>query len=193
MLIKNRIKELKAELKYKKRNNDFVIIDDERAIINVGAENYDDIFSPYCYKGGDTLSSTLVDYLQQKSNAVSYEYDLTLRFHVKNATEEKRQEIENAIKENYVNEARGIEERMHRTTIFSLLFLVLGLVFTALYLVLLHFVSTEFTYLIDLFAWILLWEGTDAFFLDRRVLKLNLVKAYRLATAKIEIVEFEMY
>ena len=193
MLIKNRIKELKAELKYKKRNNDFVIIDDERAIINVGAENYDDIFSPYCYKGGDTLSSTLVDYLQQKSNAVSYEYDLTLRFHVKNATEEKRQEIENAIKENYVNEARGIEERMHRTTIFSLLFLVLGLVFTALYLVLLHFVSTEFTYLIDLFAWILLWEGTDAFFLDRRILKLNLVKAYRLATAKIEIVEFEMY
>ena len=193
MLIKNRINELKSELKYKKRNNDFVIIDDERAIINVGAENYDDIFSPYCYKGGDTLSSTLVDYLQQKSNAVSYEYDLTMRFHVKNATEEKRQEIENAIKENYVNEARGIEERMHRTTIFSLLFLVLGLVFTALYLVLLHFVSTEFTYLIDLFAWIFLWEGTDAFFLDRRVLKLNLVKAYRLATAKIEIVEFEMY
>lgn len=193
MLIKNRINELKSELKYKKRNNDFVIIDDERAIINVGAENYDDIFSPYCYKGGDTLSSTLVDYLQQKSNAVSYEYDLTMRFHVKNATEEKRQEIENAIKENYVNEARGIEERMHRTTIFSLLFLVLGLIFATLYLVLLHFVSTEFTYLIDLFAWIFLWEGTDAFFLDRRVLKLNLVKAYRLATAKIEIVEFEMY
>ena len=124
---------------------------------------------------------------------MSYEYDLTMRFHVKNATEEKRQEIENAIKENYVNEARGIEERMHRTTIFSLLFLVLGLIFATLYLVLLHFVSTEFTYLIDLFAWIFLWEGTDAFFLDRRVLKLNLVKAYRLATAKIEIVEFEMY
>ncbi len=193
MLITKRINELKSELKYKRKNNDFVIIDDERAIINVGAENYDDIFSPYCYKGGDTLSSTLVDYLQQKSNAVPYDYDLTMRFHVKGATEQKRQEIENAIKENYVNEVRGIEERMHRTTIFSMWFLLLGVIFATAYLVLMHFVSTEFTYLIDLFAWVCLWEGIDAFFLDRRSMRLNLVKAYRLATAKVEIVEFELY
>ena len=46
MIIGKRIKELKSELKYKRHNNDFVIIDDERAIINVGAENYDDICSP---------------------------------------------------------------------------------------------------------------------------------------------------
>ena len=34
MIIGKRIKELKSELKYKRHNNDFVIIDDERAIIN---------------------------------------------------------------------------------------------------------------------------------------------------------------
>lgn len=193
MFIGKRIKELKSALKYKRHNNDFVIIDDERAIINIGAENYDDIFSPYCYKGGDTLSSALVDYLQQKSNAVPYDYDLTMRFHVKNATEEKRLDIENAIKENYVNEVRGLEERMHRTTVFSMWFILFGIIFSAAYLFLIHFASTEFTYLIDLFAWVFLWEGTDAFFLDRRVMQLNLVKAYRLATAKIEIIEFEPY
>lgn len=193
MFIGKRIKELKSALKYKRHNNDFVIIDDERAIINIGAENYDDIFSPYCYKGGDTLSSTLVDYLQQKSNAVPYDYDLTMRFHVKNATEEKRLDIENAIKENYVNEVRGLEERMHRTTVFSMWFILFGIILSSAYLFLMHFASTEFTYLIDLFAWVFLWEGTDAFFLDRRVMQLNLVKAYRLATAKIEIIEFEPY
>ncbi len=193
MIIGKRIKELKSELKYKRHNNDFVIIDDERAIINVGAENYDDIFSPHCYKGGDTLSSSLVDYLGQKNNAVHYDYDLTIRFHVKNATEEKRVEIENAIKENYVNEVRGIEEKMHRTTIFSMWFVILGVLFSAIYLLLIHFASTEFTYLIDIFAWLFLWEGTDAFFLDRRMMQLNLVRAYRLATAKIEIIEFEPY
>lgn len=68
-----------------KDGDGFVCDDQGRAIINVGAENYDDIFSPYCYKGGDTLSSSLVEYLNQKSNVIPLEYDLTIKFHVKDA------------------------------------------------------------------------------------------------------------
>ncbi len=52
----SRIKSLKNKLKEIEDGDGFVCDDQGRAIINVGAENYDDIFSPYCYKGGDTLS-----------------------------------------------------------------------------------------------------------------------------------------
>ena len=193
MLNSKRIKILKQGLKYKKNNDDFVCDSDDRAIINVGAENYDDVYSPYCYKGGDTLASSLTEYMQQKANAVPLDYDLTIRFHVKHATEEKRKDIESAVKENYVNQIRGIDKRMQRTTIFSLWFILIGLIFAITYL-LIHEITPLFvSYIVDLFAWLFLWEGMDAFFLDRRSLQLDRLKTYRLATAKIEIVEFENY
>lgn len=189
----NRIKRLKKQLTYKKNNDDFVCDENDRAIINVGAENYDDIFSAYCYKGGDTLASNLVEYLNQKANAVPLDYDLTIRFHVKNASEEKRLDIQSAVKENYVNDIRGLEKRMYRTTIFSMWFILIGIMFMIAYLFTLELVPVAVSYVSDIFAWLFLWEGMDAFFLDRRILKLDNLKAYRLATAKIEIVEFEVY
>ena len=193
MFNKRRISILKKKLKYKKNNDDFVCDSEDRAIINVGAENYDDIYSPYCYKGGDTLSSTLTEYLKQKSNAVPLSYDITIRFHVKHATEEKRKDIESAVKENYVNQIRAIDKRIQQTTIFSFWFILVGLIFTTTYLFIHEITPVFVSYVLELFSWLFLWEGMDAFFLDRRSLQFGRLKSYRLATAKIEIVEFENY
>ena len=55
MTNRSRLKQLKSRLRYKRKNDDFVTDENDNAIINIGAENYDDIFSSYCYKGGDTL------------------------------------------------------------------------------------------------------------------------------------------
>ena len=193
MFDKGRIKKYKKQLHLKPNNDGFVCDDENRAIINVGAENYDDIFSPYCYKGGDTLSSNLVEYLQQKSNAIPIDYDLTIRFHVKNASEEKRKEIELAVRENYQSEILGIDKRMNRATIFSIIFLFIGILFCTTYLLVSNIVVQPVKYILDLLSWVFLWEGIDAFFLDRRMMQLEKLKSYRLCAAKIEIIEFEIY
>lgn len=193
MIKLNRIKALKKKFNTTSVEQGFVCDGEERAIINVGAENYDDIFSPYCYKGGDTLSPTLVDYLQQKSNTIPLDYDLTIRFHVKNANEQKRKEIQAAVKENYRSDTLGIERKMHRTTMFSLWFVLFGIIFTIIYLFTVDFIPIAVSYIIDIMAWIFLWEGVDAFFLDRRHMQIDRIKALRLGTAKIEIIEFEPY
>ena len=193
MLNKGRIKKLKQKLSMIDDGEGFVCDEEDRAIINVGAENYDDVFSPYCYKGGDTLSSSLVEYLNQKAGAVPLDYDLTIRFHVKDATEAKRKEIQAAVKENYQSEVYAIERKMKRTTMFSVSFLVVGIIITAIYLILARFAPVGSVYIIDILAWLFIWEGIDAFFLDRRHLELDRLKVLRLGTAKIEIVEFEPY
>ena len=193
MLKLSRIRYFKKLLKNKIDDDGFTCDNKERAIINVGAENYDDIFSAFCYKGGDTLSRSLVEYLDQKASAVPLDYDLTIRFHVKNATEEKRREIKNALRENYQSDIHGIERRMNRTTIFSMWFVLVGIIFTILYLCLGDLVPVAVSYIIDILAWVFLWEGIDAFFLDRRTLMIDNIKAYRLCAANIEIVEFEPY
>ncbi len=189
----SRIKKLKNKLKEIEDGDGFVCDENGKAIINVGAENYDDIFSPYCYKGGDMLSSSLVEYLNQKSNVIPLEYDLTIKFHVKDATEEKRKEIQSALKENYQSSIYGVDLRMRRTAIFSLCFILIGLLFTTLYIITNNVWHIAITYIVDLLAWVFLWEGIDAFFLDRRMMKIDKIKALRLATANVEIVEFEPY
>ena len=186
-------KNVKEQLKFNQNKNGFVCDNSNRAIIDIGAENYDDIFSQFCYKGGDTLSSNLVEYLQQKANAIPLEYDLTMRFHVKGANEEKRNEISLAVKENYKSAILGIEKRMKRTLIFSMWFLLIGLMFCTTYLLLSNIISKPISYLLDLLAWVFLWEGIDAFFLDRRFMQLEKYKLYRLFSAKIETIEFEPY
>lgn len=143
-------KNVKEQLKFNQNKNGFVCDNSNRAIIDIGAENYDDIFSQFCYKGGDTLSSNLVEYLQQKANAIPLEYDLTMRFHVKGANEEKRNEISLAVKENYKSAILGIEKRMKRTLIFSMWFLLIGLVFCTTYLLLSNIISKPISYLLDL-------------------------------------------
>lgn len=193
MLRNKRIRNLHIQLKKIEDREGYTCDKDGRAIINVGAENYDDIFSPYCYKGGDTLSSTLVEYLNQKANTVPLDHDLTIRFHVKDASEEKRKEIRAALKENYQSDIRGIDNKMQSTALFSMWFILLGILFTVAYLLLLDKVPIAVTYIMDLFSWLFLWEGIDAFFLDRRLMKRDKLKALRLATAKLEIIEFEPY
>src|SRR5574344_1156952 len=133
MFTTQRIQKLKKRLKFRTGKDGFNCDDEDRAIINVGAEYYDDIFSPYCYKGGDTLSQNLVDYLLEKAEAIPLDYDLVVRFHVKNASEEKRQEIKEAMRENFENDIHGIEKRLSRTLFFSLWFVIIGIVFFIAY------------------------------------------------------------
>ena len=115
-----RIKRYKKELHLDDNPQGFLCDDEDRAIINVGAENYDDVFSPYCFKGGDTLPLELVSYLNQKANTIPLDYDLVIRFHVKQASEEKRREIKAAVRENYKNDIRSIDRKMNRTFVFTL-------------------------------------------------------------------------
>ena len=193
MNLQKRLKHLSTELKNIEDRDGFVCDDAGRAIINVGAENYDDIFSPYCFKGGDTLSLELVEYLWDKQGAVPLDYDLTINFNVKNADESKRKEIQQAVKENYENDVHTVDQKLHRLYVLASWFLALGAIFMTSYLVLMNFLPIAITYIIDLLAWVFIWEGVRALFLDTRNLKMDKLKSLRLAASKITVKEFEPY
>ena len=193
MNIRKRINNLTAEFKNIEDREGFTCDEEGRAVINVGAENYDDIFSPYCFKGGDTLSLELIDYLWEKQGAVPLEYDITLQFNVKNASEEKRKEIQAAVKENYEQDIHAIDRRLHRLSVLATWLLIIGAVFMATYFVTSIYLTTVFNYFFDLLSWICIWEGIRALFLDKLTLRLDKLKSLRLGAAKIKVKEFEPY
>ena len=193
MTLKNRLKNLKQQLNDLEDDDIFECDKDGRAIIEVGAENYDDIFSPYCYKGGDTLSLELVEYLKKQSGTIPLDYDLNIRFNVKNADEQKRKEIQMAVKENYEIDVLGIEQKIRGLNIMAFSLISLGVLFMVAYLILINFVPISATYLIDILAWVFIWEGVRAFMMDKNELKIAELKSLRLASAKVTIKEFEAY
>ena len=193
MNVHGRIKDLTSQLKNIENSDGFLCDDEGRGIVNIGAENYDDIFSPYCFKGGDTLSFEMVEYLMEKQEIIPLDYDLTLRFNIKDASEDKRKEIQMAVKKNFENDIHAVDQKLQRISSLSFWFCVIGVILTAVYLVAIKFFPIEITYLMDIMAWVFVWEGVSTYFLDRREMRIDKIKSLRLAAAKIEVKEFEPY
>ena len=193
MNVHGRIKDLTSQLKNIENSDGFLCDDEGRGIVNIGAENYDDIFSPYCFKGGDTLSFEMVEYLMEKQEIIPLDYDLTLRFNIKDASEDKRKEIQMAVKKNFENDIHAVDQKLQRISSLSFWFCVIGIILTAVYLVAIKFFPIEITYLMDIMAWVFVWEGVSTYFLDRREMRIDKIKSLRLAAAKIEVKEFEPY
>ena len=193
LLVSKRIRDIKKSLKKSAKQHSYEMNEEGQAVINVGAENYDDIFSPYCYKGGDSLSYELVEYLEEKAESVPLDTDLVMRFHVKDANDSKRVEVEQAVRANFRNDIVALKRQMRRNDAFSLVFFIVGISLFLLYMFLPESVPVYIKGFVDLFSWVMCWEALDAFFLDRRSLQIERLKKYRLWASKIEIIEFENY
>lgn len=163
-----------------------------RGIIDVGAENYDDIFSYYDLEGENVLDKEFDDFLDAKADAIPLKQELALHFHVAGATETKREEIERAIKNNYKRELRALNRKLHKNTMFTLYMLSMALLALAIYIPLEIFnIPFPIPYIFDIIAWVFVWEATDSYFLKRRNIQFKRLKKYRFVRADIRVYEYK--
>lgn len=186
-----RLRELQRISKIKDEEELMKFDDKERAIIDVGAENYDDIFSPFCLYDMNVLDFELEDYLDNKSESIPLEYDLKLVFYIKDADEEKRKEVETTVKQNYENKVHTLSRKISQNNVFSLLMLLGGAVFLLLHFYLKTLNTPELLLSVfEIAAWVFTWTAVDAFFLERKLLQVEEIMTYRLINAKVEVKEF---
>ena len=163
-----------------------------RGIIDVGAENYDDIFSYYDLDGENVLDKEFDEFLGAKADAIPMKKELALHFHVKGASEEVRDEIDRTIKNHYKRELRALNRKLHRVNRFAIYMFVMRLVFLAIYVPLeifdVHFVVP---YIFDIAAWVFFWEAVDQWFIHRREIKFEILKRYRFVRADIHVMEYK--
>ncbi len=166
--------------------------ENDRGIIDVGAENYDDIFSYYDLNGENVLDSEFSEFLDKKATAIPQKVELALHFHVKDANEEKCEEIDKAIKNNYKRELRAINRQLHRNSLNTIYLLAMGLVAFGIY-ILLYLLNAYFiaTYIFDLIAWVFLWEVVNNHFIVRPKMQDRRLQMYRFVRADIEVFEYE--
>ena len=176
----------------KLKNDEKVYLDEDgNGIIDVGAEEYSDIFSYYSLNGYNVLDTEFNNFIEAKADTIPMNRNLTMVFHIKDANTEKLCEIKNAVKDNYEREIFAINREMHRNTIFSLIMLIVGLSIFGIYILANIFkFSFIFTAVAEIGAWVFLWESVDKFFLQRNKLKSERLKKYRLMKANIKVKEF---
>ena len=163
-----------------------------RGVIDVGAENYDDVFSYYDLDGENVLDKEFNDFLEAKADAIPLKKELALHFHVKNANESKREEIDKTIKNHYKRELRALNRKLHRNAMFTLYMVFMFLVFFAVYVPLVIFdVHFAVQFIVDIVAWVFLWEAVDQWFLHRREIKHEMLKKFRFIRADIDVFEYK--
>lgn len=163
-----------------------------RGVIDVGAENYDDVFSYYDLEGENVLDKEFNEFLEAKADAIPLKKELALHFHVKNANETKREELDRAIKSHYKRELRALNRQKQRNTKGVLYMLMVFLFFLGIYIPLVLFdVHFIVQYVVDITAWVFLWEAVDKFFLRGREIKHNMLKIYRFIRADISVYEYK--
>ena len=171
----------------------FKVDTDGRALIEIGSENYGDIFSYYSLNDNSILDSEFNTFLEAKAESIPLKYDLTLDFHIKNPDISKEEEIKFAVKENYEREIHSINRKLKNNTLFSLYMLLLGVVWLVCYVFfLLYDINFILTTIAEIGTWVFFWETVNSFFLERRLMKNELLKKYRLMKSKIVLSEFKL-
>lgn len=174
------------------KDKEYIEGSDDRAIISIKAEEDEQIFSTYNYDSNEKLNAELDEFIWDKARFVPMAKDIKIKLYTNTKTDE--QEVVDAIKNNYKKEYIETKSELKRNAIFSLIMLMLGIVFMA-FLLLMHvyFYNVYLEIIVEIATWVFIWESVDSFFLQRAALKRKRITLLKLYTAEMEIIKLKNF
>ncbi|MDE6373753.1 MAG: hypothetical protein K2L72_04565 [Clostridia bacterium] len=155
------------------------------AIINVKIDGKEQLYSPYSYSG-DKLSGEFCEYVYERAKRAPITEDLTINIH--SAEELDAAEIESTLKKHYGRVYLESKGELRRVTTISLIMTVFGVIALAVMVLLNHLLNNFYvSTIIEIAAWVFVWEAVDYFFLQRPLVKAKLILIQRIYKATVEI------
>lgn len=184
-MLKDSIKEIKKQ--DKNFVNESVEYDiDGYAKLPIVVSDDDCFLSPYSVRGNEVISNEVADFLE--NNLSSYPIGSKLSIEIKGDTVDKVEEerYKKGIKNFYFNKIVDVNRKLKENLKISLLMLIIGVIVLSAYLVLeyigqYHILAS----VIDIMAWVFIWESIDLYFIRRKGLKLDKLRFYSLYDSKI--------
>ena len=156
--------------------------------ISVKVENSEQVFSKYSYDNKDVLNKELSEYLWDNAKLVPSHKNLQLKFFAKCPLD--RTEVSSAIKSHYKREMIETKDEIRKANKFSFITIILGLISLAILFILYKKFDNYFIVtVLDITAWVFVWEAVDVFFLRRAELKQRYKRYNKLYSSKIKIIE----
>ena len=155
------------------------------SVIDVKITSKEQVYSKYSYSV-DKLNSEFSEYVFEKAKGVPIKHDITIKIH---STENiDAIEIEQTLKKHYRTAYKEAKKEIKRISLISLVMTLLGILALTALILFNHFTNNLYIIsIVEIAAWVFVWEAIDYFFLQRPVVKAKCVLIQRIYMSKIEI------
>lgn len=144
------------------------LIKDETAIIHLHVQDDSNFLSPYAEEGKPIISTEIADFLEKTIRAYHPKCPVVLNIHATCIDENEKIQYQKAIRNYFSLELEDNTREMKRISIKTFVFTIIGVLTLAFMFILDHMgVNSLWIEVIDIFAWVFLWEAVDIFFIER--------------------------
>lgn len=180
------LKELKRQMDARAAADEVERDAEGRAIVEMTVLHDDDFLSDFS-AGKPVVSGEVAGFLEESAMAFRPKEPICVKIYSDCIDSEEEKVYSNALKEYYVRHYKENRRNMRRNALFSAIMLLIGVVALAVVLTLSLLKRVEIlAEVLDIFAWVFLWEAVDLFFLEGSVLRMRQVRCLRFIEAKIE-------
>ena len=139
--------------------------------------NDDDFLSPYSPTASPIVSSDVAEFLENGANKFLPKQKMQLDVHSDCIDDNEKVIYDKAIRNYFSLKLDGMKQALSRNLIVSIVFTIIGIIGLAAMLLLDHFFDNAiWVEVVDIFAWVFVWEAVDQFFIERRKLQLDCKK-----------------
>ena len=128
------------------------------------------------------------EFIVAKSKRVHISKDIKLNFYTNEHID--KNEIQSAIKNHFYEEYLESKSELKRLNIFIITMLALGVLTFAILVALYNrnFSNFYFEMILEIAAWVFIWESVDATFLQRPKIRRKNIQMQKLSSAQVEVV-----
>jgi len=171
-----------ARLKQRKRDENGNIV------IDMSVKSDDDFLS--VYSGGESpiISSDVADFIENNTRSLSPREKYTLIVHSDCIDDKEKDEYNSAIKEYYAEKYFANRKELRINRIIVLLLFMAGVLVLSLAFQIENHIWSE---VIDIAAWVLLWEAVDIWAFKNRELNIKAKRCLAFMDMKVEYMDIE--
>ena len=166
--------------------------EEKRAVINMTVKNDDGFLSEYSEDRTPMISEDVSTFIENSVSGLVPSESLTLRIHSDCIDDEEKAEYKNAIKEYYTKRYVSDKRELRRNTLIALLLAAAGII--ALFAAIIVEIQTDspiWTEVVDIIAWVLIWEAVDIMVFRNRELRVNCLRYLAFISMKVEYFEIK--
>ena len=167
-----RYKEIKKEVLLQMKKRAYQKGADGRAVIHMNVNNDDGFLSEFSVSETPVISSSVAEFIENSTRSIPPKEELTLMIHSDCIDDGEKQVYGSAIKEYYLQRYIETEEELKRNRLIVFLLGLAGVLVLAAGIIFDYQVGNLiWSEVIDIVAWVLLWEATDIGLLGSRGLR----------------------
>lgn len=187
------MKKIKSPKKLKKfiRQKEYERDAENRVVINMSVKDDENFLSPYSDVGTPVISADVAEFLEESTRSLLPKEQLTLRIYSDCIDGDEKVIYKKAVKQYYSERFIANERELNRNKIIALILGALGVIILATALFLEPRIDNAiWAEVMDIAAWVFLWESVDISFLESK--KLNYNKKRYLSFTNMNIEYFPM-